>query len=268
MSVSLYDDDDTSSSDSDFCGTSHFRSRCHSWDVLHKLTVVVVYTVPWAEQPGALKNRDSHTINGPPANAQLPVTAGMPWCIRLAAQPTTLGRPVERRLDLALPPTIPSGWNSVYNVPNVVFQQYGNTLKNATSFTFDFGSRRRIKNSCGKILAYGKGGDVQASVSFSYDWSTNPAHEDAVPVFEITKCTSANARFVLLGSPSDFIPDCDSECFFPVVVLSVQQSCCECDAGEDCDCVPDAGGPYEPTSCAAGGLDCVTLRQLQSTCRK
>lgn len=256
---------------------------------LHRLQVVVIYSQPWTTLPGAPKNSTTEppVPNEAPAIMQFPVTAGLPWCVQLAANPTTIGTPVNRKYDPGAS-IVKSGWNSKFNVPQPVYTKYGRALEHARSFMFDFGgSCSRVAS--GELFAYGQKGLVQASLSFTYrfphptpvveppaplrrGWrndeaepcpspSCRPPCSDELPRFEITGCTTKNAKFITLGDVTDFLPTCeDSECYDAVVVLGIQQWCCDCGP----DQVPDASLDYAPHNCVSTDLSCPTRRKFAS----
>jgi hypothetical protein len=263
-------------SDADACYTP-----CCRVPNLHRLQVIVIYSQPWTTLPGAPKNNGAdeqdYTANEAPASMQFPVTAGLPWCVRLAATPTTLATPVNRKYDPGAS-VVKTGWNSKFNVPQAVYAKYGVALERARSFQFNFGDSCSRKGT-GEILAYGQKGLVQASLSFTYRFPKptsrkkhrrshappTPPLPTCTPVppelirFEITGCTTKNAKFITLGNVNDFLPTCDDdECYDAVVVLGIQQWCCSCGP----DQVPDASGDYAPHKCATTDLSCSALRMF------
>ena len=278
-STKLVDRLDTTIIRSDIQTTTSCARPCCRVPNLHRLRVIVIYAQPWTALPGAPKNPDAHDVNQAPANTQVPLTAGLPWCIQLAAMPTTLGTPVNRRYDPGAVVVRP-GWNAKYNVPQDVYAKYGTSLEHAKSFAFDFGVTC-TREAHGQLLAYGRHGAVQASIDFTYRFP-KPAHKrssrrrhdasrdaaacDARPTplltrFEITGCTTKNAKFLTLGDVNDFLPTCDDdECFDAVVVLGIQQWCCKCGP----DQIPDASGDYAPHFCESRPLNCAARRSFAS----
>ena len=223
--------------------------------VSHKLRIIVVYTVPWQEVPGAEKNPAARFPNMPPASAQIPVTPGLPWCSQIIARPLTIGTPVERRLNPAAG-YVAAGWHKRYDVPDAVYAKFKETLKNSTSFVFDFG-RSRSREACGRLIASGRKGSAQAAIDFTYSWG-HRRHGVTDASFVINSCVAHDARFTLLSDLDDFIPTEDTDVpFIPTIVLGLQQWRCDAECAENS--VEDAGGGFYPVGCSDCALDCVTM---------
>ena len=243
--MSIYDDEDYPLAE---------ESRDAIYRVIaNKLRIIVIYSVPWREVPGAGKNPTSRLPNMPPASAQIPVTPGLPWCSELAARPLTIGTPVERRLNPAAG-VIEPGWNKRYDVPDALYAKFKETLKNSKSFVFDFG-KSKTREAKGKLMAYGRKGSAQAAINFTYGWGQRCGTNDIV--FKIDSCVASDARFTLLSSLDEFLPTEDTDVpFIPTIVLGLQQW--RCDAEWDGNSVEDAGGAFCPTGCSQTGLDCLS----------
>lgn len=243
------------------CDTT-FVNCCN---ICQKLRVIVILPKPWTPLPGSEINVASE-VNGPPAGHQYPFTTGAPWCVKLASKPAVIPRKVQRRSFESFTDPVYKYKASTrrYDVNEAIYAKYGTALDDAWSFVFDFGNPK-VREAHGKLIAYGRGGDVSASISFTYRWCGPQTCGDIIlPPFSIDGCTTHNARFVVLGNVNDFLPtDADGSCFLPTVVLGLQQFCCECLL----DQVEGIGQELDPSRCVPVGLDCVDSRLL-SKCDK
>lgn len=230
---------------------------CCIWPKCQKLHVIVLCLDPWTAIPGADRTPDVTKVNQPPANSQFPVTPGLPINLRIAARPPTVARP----LAAAAPAVTPTGWNKKYGVPAALYAKYGEALANAKTFLFDFGTKHTVRTGEGQLLAYGRGGAIQASLDFVYRWcGSQKCAGVTLPPLEITGCTSINAKFVVLGNIEDFLqtePDA-SLCSESFVVFGLQQYCCET-YKDQVDGVDQVLAPYNCVKCP---LPCVERRIL------
>ena len=255
--MSIYEDDDELSIEGDAL------PLCRSiYPVIpNKLRIIVLYNIPWTAVPGAAANPTQTEINTAPASGQIPVSPGLPWPTQLIASPLTIGTPVERRLNHAASVVLP-GWNRTYNVPQEVVAKFGGALKGATSFVFDFG-RRTKRESTGKLVAYSKPGQANAEVTFEYSWNQHGPVSDVT--FRIITCVARNARFIVLSTFNDFLPQDGTdftEPFIPIVVLGLQQW--RASEEELANSVADARDEFYPTCCTNSTLDCMTLRAFSN----
>ena len=255
--MSIYSDDDDGSLADDMV----MPSVPHHV-VPNKLRIIVLYNAPWGPVPGAAVNPPAVQPNQQPAASQVPVSAGLPWRTQIVAQPLTLGTPLLRRLNPAASATVMPGWDRVYNVPSAVVAKYHAALKDATSFTFDFGRPGKLAAS-GKLTAYSKKGSAAAEIAFTYAWQRR--HGRSCVTFKIDKCIARNARFTLLSAIDEFTPPPGSstEPFVPIIVLGLQQWRLGADADDDIG-IEDARGEFYPVCCSDTSLDFMTLHAFSS----
>lgn len=215
-----------------------------------KLHVIVICMQPWEAIPGATPNPKPAKVNQPPAVAQVPISGGLPINLRLAAKPVTVPRPLMAAETVAL--------------PEALYNKYGEAaLSRAQIFSFEFAKRGIMNGEAnGQIVAMGgKAGSIQASVDFVYRWcGPKVCKDELLPVFDITDCSSINARFVVLGDVDEFLPTFEdaSMCSDAFVVLGLQQWCC----AEYADQVQDVGTDLDPVGCDARPLSCTARRVL------
>ena len=252
--MSIYSDDSFSDADTDT--VIPFVHHV----VPNKLRIIVLYNAPWKPVPGAGLNPPASIPNQHPGASQVPVSPGLPWRTQLVASPLTLGMPLQRRLN-PFAATVAAGWNSVYNVPEPLAAKYKTALKDARSFTFDFG-RPGESTASGKLTAYSKKGEAGAEIAFTYAWERHRGESQVT--FKINRCVARNARFTLLSPIDEFTsPEGSTEPFVPIIVLGLQQWRLDVDGGED-EGVADARGEFYPVCCSDRGLDFMTLHAFAS----
>lgn len=232
-----------------------FRKRCQ------QLRVVFIAPPAWGPLPGAPSTRwcsgsggsDAPTsvtiINQPPAQCQVPITGGVPssWgCVKIAARPSAV--------------------QTFHDVPDevmVAFPGFGAYMK---TFLFDFSPSLPEGCAKGRMLAFGKGGSVQATMEFKYRWcGPGSCKGVTLPQFQVLSNSGVNARFTMLDDTSFLSSD---PCTPSTVVLQLQQWCCDGEFPVGVS-TPPTPGQGEGVLTAAptwyrAPVDCVDASTLQS----
>lgn len=152
-------------------------------------------------------------VNGPPLTT---ITAGLPYEVAVA------GRPVASVDVSPLPPAVVTALGSAVHTACL------------TSLLFDFGSAGAYNVGCrstkcaeGKVVALGKQGAGQASLTFKYRWCSpltkcGAAADNTLVPFEVVDCSAKGLTFVVVDATS-FLST--NPCTESLVILNLQQYC-------------------------------------------
>lgn len=234
-----------------------FRKECQ------KLRVIIITPPAFSPIPGASSTgfcsgtglggpTSPQVINQAPGQCQPPLTSGVPasWCgVKLAARPAGV--------------FVPHG-----GVPKVIRQAFPGYAKCMKTFMFDFGPWEGSTPGGpveARVLAFGLGGSVQATMLFRYRWC-GPATcaEVVLPQFEVVSSSGVNARFTVLDGTS-FLSD--DPCTPSTVVLMLQQWCCDGDFPAEVSKTAlglGEGVLTEPPAWFSAPMNCVDASTLKS----
>ena len=208
-----------------------------------RIRFVVLCLAPYAAIPGIAPN--DPVVPGedpelpPPAGGMVPISAGMPWSIRIAGSKAST--PVYTTTDL----------------PETLYNIFGRSaVAKSKSIVFDFSVRPSLERvGEGRIVAVANKNCAQASLKFRYTWCSAPVTTTPptccppnLPRFEIIGCLYQGMRFLVLDDTT-FISS--NPCQESVVVLGVQQWC-----GDAPGQAPETGFDPYLTACNQGVLPC------------